>query len=254
MATRRKPQTPKAANRAALYVRVSTDQQAAEGLSLEAQSERLRAYCALRGLEAVELIHDPGESAGKPLDARPGGKRLLALLRSRTVDSVVVAKLDRAFRNVPDALSTVESWDKAGISLHLVDMGGQAIDTSTAIGRMFLVILAGLAEFERNQTAERTTAALAHKARSGNMRTNSTPPYGWRYEGNALVEAPVEQAARARLLELRRAGVSYRETIRILTAEGHRNRAGRPFNLTQIERISLGSVRQLHLPERAGSV
>lgn len=244
MATRRK--AAKTGSRAVLYVRVSTTQQASEGLSLDAQRERLAAYCALRGLDVAEVVTDSGESAGKPLAKRTGGKRVLSLVRSKAVDAVVVLKLDRAFRNTADALSTVDGWDKAGVALHVAEMGGLSVDTSSAVGRMFLTLLAGFGEFERNLAAERTTAALAHKARTGDMRIGADAPYGWRYAGKALAELPAEQTVITTIRELRAAGVSYRKLCAELTARGLRNRAGGEFVPMQIERILRGSVRQFH--------
>ena len=245
MATRRKKLVGNG-TRAVVYVRVSTDKQVESGLGLEDQQERLAAYCKLRGLELVQLVIEPGESAGKPLASRPGGQKLLELVRRKKVDAVVILKLDRAFRDTVDTLVTVEAWDKAGVALHITDLGGMAIDTGTATGKMILTMLAGFAEFERNQTGERTTAALAHKARSGSMRTNSTPPYGWRYEGEQLVEVPKEQVVVGLVRRWHGAGWSFRAIVRGLVTEGHRNRAGTEFKLTQIHRMLQGSVRQMH--------
>ncbi len=114
------------------YVRVSTEEQSREGISLDAQRARIEAYCAMRGLELVELVDDPGVSASKPLRARAGGQRLLDLLRRRRITGIVAFKLDRLFRNCADCLGNVEVWDRAGVGLHLLDLGGSAIDTSSA--------------------------------------------------------------------------------------------------------------------------
>ncbi|MCH9003026.1 MAG: recombinase family protein, partial [Planctomycetes bacterium] len=84
-------------------------------------------------------------------------------LRQRRADSVVMLKLDRGFRNAGDCLTTVEQWERKGIALHVADLGGNAIDTTSAAGRFMLVVLAGAAEMERNLTRERTRAALAVK-------------------------------------------------------------------------------------------
>lgn len=248
MATRRKA-AKTAGNRAVIYVRVSTGAQVESGLGLDDQRARLAAYCALRGLEVVELVADEGESAGKPLAKRPGGRRVLALVKARKVDAVVALKLDRAFRNASDALATVQAWEVAGIALHLADMGGQALDTSSAIGRMFLTIMAGFAEFERNLTAERTTAALAHKARTGNMRIGADAPYGWRYDGNALARVDAEQVVIELVHTLRAAGGSFRGTCAELARRGYRNRNGGAFAPVQLERMLRGSVRQMHALE-----
>ena len=72
---------------------------------------------------------------------------------------MVVVTLDRACRSTLDGLSTVQAWDRAGISLHVVDHGGQSIATATAVGRMFLTMLAGFAEMEKRLIGERRGAA-----------------------------------------------------------------------------------------------
>lgn len=85
-------------------------------------------------------------------------------------------KLDRLFRDAEDALHQTKAWDKAGIALHLVDMGGQTLNTATAMGRFFLNMMAGFAELERNLIAERTATALAHKK----THRGSLQPYSLR--------------------------------------------------------------------------
>ncbi len=72
-------------------------------------------------------------------------------------------KLDRMFRNAGDCSNTVEKWDKAAIALHVIGLGGNAIDTTSAAGRFMLVVLAGAAEIERNLTRERIRSAMAVK-------------------------------------------------------------------------------------------
>src|SRR5687768_17097216 len=91
------------------YVRVSTQEQAAHGISLDAQEARLRAYAALRGVDLVAVVIDAGVSAGKyRLEAREGGARILAAIKARTVRHVIALKLDRLFRNTIDCLTTVQ--------------------------------------------------------------------------------------------------------------------------------------------------
>jgi DNA invertase Pin-like site-specific DNA recombinase len=98
------------------YVRVSSEEQADSGLGLEAQRQRIIAYCAMKGLHLAEVFEDPGVSAGKPLASRPAGNRLLATAKkSKAV--VVVAKLDRLFRSVADAANVIDDFDKRGIQL-----------------------------------------------------------------------------------------------------------------------------------------
>ena len=127
------------------YARCSTQEQADSGLGLAAQSERIRAYCGMKGLMLLDLITDAGVSGGKPLASREGGKRLLAAIRERKADAVVLLKLDRGFRNAGDCLAPVEQWERKGVALHIVDLGGNTIDSQSASGRFMLLVLAGTA-------------------------------------------------------------------------------------------------------------
>ena len=78
-------------------------------------------------------------------------------MATKKVGHIVALKLDRLFRDAADALHQSRAWDKAEIALHLVDMGGQSLNTASAMGRFFLNMMAGVAELERNLIAERTT-------------------------------------------------------------------------------------------------
>ena len=118
--------------KAICYVRCSTQEQADSGLGLEAQAERIRAYCTMRNLDLLDIITDAGVSGGKPLASRVGGQQLLNMIRERKADAVVMLKLDRMFRNAGDCLTTVETWERAGVALHVVDLGGNATPTCRA--------------------------------------------------------------------------------------------------------------------------
>lgn len=177
--------------KAVLYIRVSTQEQVLEGVSLDAQEERLKTYCQLAGLEVVEIIKEEGVSASKPLADRPGGQKLVKLIAQGKAYHVVALKLDRLFRDTVDALQQTHAWDKAGVALHLVDMGGQTIDTSTAMGRFFLNMMAGFAELERNLIAERTELALQYK--KAQRKAYSPTPYGYDRVGNDLIPNHQEQ-------------------------------------------------------------
>jgi DNA invertase Pin-like site-specific DNA recombinase len=220
------------------YVRVSSEEQCREGISLEAQRARIAAYCAMRGLELGQIVEDPGVSAAKALRARPGGERLLELLRKRRVTGIVAFKLDRLFRNCADCLANIEAWERTGIALHLIDLGGSAVDTSSAAGKFFLTVMAGAAELERNQISERTSAVLRHKADRGEY-TGGAPPYGFQLadDGVQLVEDPAEQRVVARARELRGHGASLRRIAAQLAAEGFTSRTGNRFAVMQIQRL-----------------
>ena len=104
------------------YIRVSSEEQADSGLGLEAQRQRIAAYCTMKGLRLAAVFEDPGVSAGKPLANRPAGSRLLATARKGKA-VVVVAKLDRLFRSVADAANVIDDFDKKGIQLVAIPEG-----------------------------------------------------------------------------------------------------------------------------------
>jgi DNA invertase Pin-like site-specific DNA recombinase len=170
---------------AVAYVRVSTDEQAQSGSSLPMQESRIRAYCKMAGLTLSAVIREEGVSAAKPFADRPGGAQLLEVLAKKRVTHIVALKLDRLFRDAADALSKIRQWDKADVALHLVDMGGTSLNTSSAMGRMMLTMLAGVAEWERNVIAERTTAVLTYKRQQ--RQVYSPTPYGFQRQGGDLV-------------------------------------------------------------------
>jgi site-specific DNA recombinase len=225
-------------HRAIGYCRVSTQEQAEQGISLDAQEARIRAYATMRGLELADVIIDAGVSAGKyTLAEREGGRRVLAAVRNRTVRHIIALKLDRLFRNTIDCLTTAQAWDKAGVSCHLIDMGGASIDTASAMGRMFLTMAAGFAEMERNLTAERTTAALSRKREKAERI--GCLPYGKALDADGvhLIDHPAEQAVIATVRALRAEGLSYRAIAGELTRLGLVNRVGGRFLHTQVVRI-----------------
>jgi DNA invertase Pin-like site-specific DNA recombinase len=201
--------------KAVCYIRVSTEEQARGGVSLAAQEEKLLAYCKLNDLEPVAMIREEGVSGAKPMGARPGGEELLHLVAKKQACHVVALKLDRLFRDAADALNQTKAWDKAGVALHLVDMGGQALNTASAMGRFFLNVMAGFAELERNLIAERTEMAMAHK--KAHLEAYSPTPYGYNREGDTLTENPQELKAVAQIREWRGAGWSLGKIARELT-------------------------------------
>lgn len=208
------------------YIRCSTDEQADSGLGMEAQRRRIEGYCLMRGLELVGVLEDAGVSGGKPLASRPAGARLLAEVRKGAAGVVVMLKLDRGFRNAADCLQTVESWDRKGVGLHIVDLGGNAVDTTSAAGKFMLTVLAGAAEMERNQTRERTKAAMGIK-RGRRERISRYAPFGYDFAADGkLLDNPAEQAVLADVQGMRTAGKTLRAIATELTARRIRTKMG----------------------------
>jgi site-specific DNA recombinase len=203
---------------AVAYIRVSTEEQARTGISMTTQVEQLTAYCVMRGLPLADIIQDPGVSGAKSMAKRPGGARLLAMIDGGEANNVVAWRLDRLFRNASDALATTEMWTREGVSLHLVDMGGSALDTTSPTGRMMLTMLAGFAEFERSLVVERTQGARRYN--KAHLRAYSPTPFGYERDGKELVEVESEQRILVRVRQWRSRGWTFRAIAEELTERG----------------------------------
>ena len=220
---------------AVIYIRVSTADQAEHGVSLDAQRERLSAYALACGLDVVAVVREEGISGTIPLADRPEGSRVAEMVSSGKVRHVIALKLDRLFRSAVDALATTAEWDKSGIALHLVDMGGSSLNTGSAMGRMMLTMMAGFAQFERDLTAERTTAALAHKKANG--AAYSPTPFGKTREGDALLDNEEEQGIITRIRAWREEGFSLRGIASRLNDEGVSTKQGRTWHASTVRYI-----------------
>lgn len=218
------------------YVRVSTEEQAKYGVSLDAQLTRIQAYCTLAGLHLARVISEDGVSGAKKLDSRPGGSQLTEALRKRTVLHVVALKLDRLFRDAEDALSQTRTWDRAGVALHIIDMGGSALNTASAMGRMFLTMTAAFAELERNLIGERTSTALAHK--KAQRKVYSPTPFGFTRSGDALEVDTGEMDTLEIIRRWQRDGLTYRAIACQLNArEVPTKRGGRQWYASTVQQI-----------------
>lgn len=228
-------------NKAILYIRVSTDEQASEGISIEAQQAKLLAYCQQRGLQVAEMIVDAGVSGGKYLSQRPGGQKLIEILKARKASHVVAIKLDRLFRNAADGLWTIETWDNDGISTHLIDINGMGLDTSSPMGRMMLTMMAGFAQLERSMIRDRTKVALNHKKATGKKYCQSVYGYDFDDDGNAVNNAD-EQATITLIFALRKAGKSLRAIATHLTEIGATTKRGGGWAAATVKRILENSL------------
>jgi DNA invertase Pin-like site-specific DNA recombinase len=214
---------------------VSTEEQASQGLSIPAQEASIVAYARMKGLDLVEVIVDGGVSGGRPLGARPGGQRLLSLLAEGKATHIVALRLDRLFRSASDCLATVEAWTKKGFVLHLLDVSGNSVDTSSAAGKFMLTVLAAVAEMERNQIAERIRTVLRWKRKNGKVFGHA--PYGFAREGDDLVPVEAEQRALELILELRARGYSLRKIARTLEARGIPTKRGGKWAAATVRKL-----------------
>ena len=148
----------------ALYIRVSTDKQADEGYSLDAQESRLRSFCDAQGWEVCpgHVYVDAGLS-GKSTE-RPAFQKMLQAAQDKRIVRVVAIKLDRMARNTREFLATVDQLDKFDCALVLLK---ESFDTSTPHGRFALTMFAAIAELESSQITERVMSGKREKAAQG---------------------------------------------------------------------------------------
>lgn len=222
------------------YIRVSTEQQAQEGVSLQAQREKIEAYCRLQGLELVSLIEDQGVSGAIALCDRPGGIQLQAAMKQHKVKHVVALKLDRLFRDAADALVQTKAWDERGVGLHLIDIGGQSINTSTAMGRMFLTMMSGFAELERNLIAERTSLALQSK--KARKEVYSALPLGYADKDGKLVPVDEELVVIAEIKAMKAEGMTLMAIAADLNQRGVVGKRGGQYYARTIKNILENSL------------
>lgn len=217
--------------RAIGYVRVSTEEQAREGISLENQRTKIETYCELNDLELVDIFEDAGKS-GKDLN-REGIQCLMDRIKGRSIDAVVVYKLDRLSRRVKDTLSLMELIEKQSVAFHSIT---ERIDTKSAMGKFFLNIMASMNQWERDTISERTRDALRLKM-TRNERAGQVPfGYSLASDGNTLVENRREQEAIRLIKELHEKGHNYSAICRELTRQGHKP-LGRQWHAQSIKNI-----------------
>ena len=195
------------------YVRVSTQEQAANGVSLDAQEARIVAYCTAMGWHLSTVIRDAGESA-KTLK-RPGIATVIEGVRRGEIGRVVVLKLDRITRSTRDLADLLETFARTDASLVSVS---ESLDTESAAGRLVVNMLGVVAQWEREAIGERTSAALEHKRRNG--LAYGRTPFGYRREGDRLVPDLLQQRALKEAQDMHSAGASLRQIAAKLESFG----------------------------------
>lgn len=213
------------------YIRVSTDEQAREGISLAAQEAKLRAYAELYDLELVAIVTDAGLSA-KTLN-RPGLSQALAALDAGEAEALVIAKLDRLTRSVTDWGTLIDRYFAKRCALLSV---ADQIDTRTAAGRLVLNVLVSVAQWEREAIGERTATALAHKKAMGEHV--GAPAYGFAVEGSELVKVEAELEAIGLAKKLRAEGLTLQAVADELNRRGIVTKRGSKWAPTQVKRIT----------------
>jgi len=161
--------------KSAIYVRVSTDEQAKEGYSIRAQVDKLKNYVQIKDWGLYKVYADEGIS-GKNITDRPAINELIADIKAGRVNNVVVYKIDRLTRSTRDLIDLAELFKENNCAFNSLM---ESIDTGTASGRMFLKIIGIFAEFERENIIERITLACEKKVKEGYTLATFTPSFGY---------------------------------------------------------------------------
>lgn len=201
------------------YIRVSTDKQANEGVSLEAQRAKIEGWCVANDYELIAVEVDAGIS-GKNMKNRPGLQKALGNIKREM--ALVVYSLSRMARSTKDAISIGESLrKKKGDLVSLTER----LDTTTATGQMMFEMLAVLASFERNLIGERVKAALAQKKATGKVYTAVTP-FGYQAIEGRLVAVESEALVVADIIKKRQAGETLQAIADELNGKGISGKTG----------------------------
>jgi len=195
------------------YIRVSTQEQAREGVSLEAQEDKIRKYADLHNLNLTEVIRDEGKS-GKDLN-REGVQKVISLCEKRKVNHLIVYKMDRLTRKTLDLLTLFENVFKPNdVQFHSIT---ERVDTSTAQGKFFLTIIGAMSQMERDLISERTREALQYKISQG--ENVGSPPLGFLAEDKKLSEIEGEIEIINYIKKLKRKKLSLRQIVNKLNKQ-----------------------------------
>jgi len=209
------------------YIRVSTEEQAKEGVSLDNQEAKIKAYCDSQDWELVKVFSDEGFS-GKDMK-REGLKKLVSFLEADHVDVVVVYKTDRLTRKQRHLYQLLEDiFEKRRIGFKSVT---EPFDTTTAMGKGFLGMLGVFAQLEGDLISERTREALAYKIKQGEYL--GSPPLGFEALEKELKKNNDELEVVEEIFKLKKGRgknrLSLRQIAKRLNERGFRSKRGAKF-------------------------
>jgi len=228
---RKKKTTRKKRPVAVGYVRVSSDEQT-KGHSLEIQESTIKRYASGQGYRLAKVLADPGVS-GATFD-RPGLNELRDYVKAKSVDVLLVSKLDRLGRDLLELQEFLENLKATGVKFVSIDEG--LADTTSGIHRSIQQIIGLHAEMERQRLIERVVPAMAANAKQGRM--NGPVPYGYQYDrAKSVVKPHPEEAKVVRWLfrEFAKGKQGSKRLANHLTGQGTVNRKGKPFRASTIE-------------------
>lgn len=221
----------------AIYVRVSTDEQAKEGFSIPAQRERLRAFCESQGWEIVQEYIEEGWSA-KDLN-RPQMQRLLKDIKKGNIDIVLVYRLDRLTRSVLDLYLLLQTFEKYNVAFRSAT---EVYDTSTAMGRLFITLVAALAQWERENLAERVKFGIEQMIDEG-KKPGGHSPYGYKFDKDFNCTIIEDEANVVRMIyRMYCDGYGYRSIADRLNELGVKPRIAKEWNHNSVRDILTNDI------------
>jgi len=217
--------------KAALYARVSTEEQATEGFSIQAQIEDIETYAKRNNMEIVARYVDEGVS-GKNISGRPEMKRLLRDIESDDFSTVIVYKIDRISRKSKDALEIAERCEQANVSLISLK---ENFDIATPIGKMIFQIMSNFSEFERNSIVDRAKMGMLQRAKQGLF--NGGRVLGYESINKELIVNEEEAHVIRLIFDYAEQDLGYKAIVSRINTMGYKTKRGADFSTNTIKTI-----------------